>query len=300
MSGVGWGAEPWGGGPWGSNDAAALTVYSVVAIAENLVRVTFSQPVYWSGLGDFPDALQPKLWTISPIAGSVGLDGTPARAVAVASVAVPELPGIIQGTAVDLTLDRAMTPWNAAYTLTVDPRVSTADLSESVSPPLSFNFAGLFREVAQPDSAAAQPANDLAMPNTLAAAVAAGLADPAGALGTIPVDDSGDYADVSGLPSLKERVYRRLFTKPGGFLHLGNDYGVGVTDYLKKLALASTQQTLAAKIEQQVSREPEVARAVCRLTETSAGSGAWVVRLLLQLKSGQRAAFDVPLPRLAA
>jgi len=114
---MGYGSGPYGEAPWG--DGLAVSLVSVESIAENVIRLTFDGPVLATGLEVAGDALDERLYTITPVDGIVGLDGAPARPVLIAMVRLAEVADVI-GEAFDLTLDRAMSPWPCNYIVTVD------------------------------------------------------------------------------------------------------------------------------------------------------------------------------------
>lgn len=256
----GWGNEPWGGGPWGDGLPTTMQVLAAFAQAENVFRVQFSQAVYYSGILDGPDSSKPSLYTVTPVAGTVGYDGNPARALTVLTVTQPAVAGFPNGTFLDLTVDRPMTPFPAEYLVSVGT-VFSADLTQQ----LSANFStaqvlAVYAALNPPDPSAAAPMRDVANPQTLAAARRS-TADTVGystLLGTLQYASDGDYAGEQNDDSLRQRQFRRLFAKKGGFVHLPG-YGVGITAYLKRLALPSVRDQLAAECQSQFAQEPEAA-----------------------------------------
>jgi len=82
----------------------------------------------------------------------------------------------------------------------------------------------------------------------------AGLHDPP-PLGQLQVNDRGDFGLDNRIQNLRKRILRRLSTFRGGFALLP-DYGAA--QGVKNLLLPGTLQTLAAEIESQIKREPEV------------------------------------------
>ena len=293
---AGWGTGAWGSEPWGS--PTGLSLEAAVAVVENEVQLAFSEAVYFSGLLDPADASDPTKYTVTPVGGT-GLDGTAPRPVRVVSVAVVAVPGAPSGQYLALTLDRPMTPYPANYAVTVSPAVLTADMLTAIDPDgAALGFPAVFKQLVVPQQAAPLPARDLANPQTLAGALDP-LPDPFNPanLGTLNVDDSGDYAFDSGLQSLKKRVFRRLMTVPGGFLHLGDAYGIGVTTYSKKLATAATRGRLAAQCEAQIAQEPEVAKVAVRVLPSATGNGLFRLVVLARLKAtGQTVKFASDLP----
>jgi hypothetical protein len=256
----GWGNEPWGGGPWGDGLPTTMQVIGAFAQAENVFRVQFSQAVYYTGFLDAPDASKPQLYTATPVAGTVGYDGNPARALNVLTVTQPSVAGFPNGTFLDLTTDRPMTPFPAKYLVGVGT-VFSADLTQQLS--ASFSTAvvlAVYAALKPPDPSVSAPMRDVANPQTLAAARRS-TADTVGyatLLGTLQYAADGDYAGEQNDDSLRQRQYRRLFCKRGGFVHLPG-YGVGVTTYLKRLASTSARDQLAADCQSQFAQEPEAA-----------------------------------------
>lgn len=129
------GSGSWGGGSWGGGPLAAITVESVLAVRENVMRVTFNVPVYYSTILDPPDASRVEKYAVVPVAGTFGLDGTAARPVSVARVDLIGDDGEVvvggSGRRLDLVLDRPMTPHEALYDVTMTD-VFAADLGSSL------------------------------------------------------------------------------------------------------------------------------------------------------------------------
>lgn len=305
MSGLtglaGWGAGSWGGTPWGGASLGVLRLVDAVATRENVIRLQFTRPVYWSGILDIHDASIVSNYAVTAIPGSVGLDGSPARPVMVVMVVprVDDLPeGSAAGSYLDLTTDRPMTAYPALYAVSATALVSS-DLATPLTSPTLFQFYGAFKQVVVPDVSAPHPSRDIANPQTLTALVdsypntMSGSAAN-GALAVFNADDTGDYAFDSGMVALKKRIFRRLVTVPGGFAHLGNGYGVGVTLEGKKLALAATLGRIASSAEAQISKEPEVARVSVRARSRNDG----IVRLeiLVRTRAGGSAKWFADLP----
>jgi hypothetical protein len=130
-----WGAGVWGGSSYGGGPLTAITVESVLAIRENVFRVTFNVPVYYSSILDPPDAARVEKYAVTAVAGTMGLDGTPVRPVSVAHVDLIGDDGEVvlggSGRRLDLVLDRPMTPHPALYDVTMTD-VFAADLGSSV------------------------------------------------------------------------------------------------------------------------------------------------------------------------
>ena len=309
MAGIidrGWGAGPWGLEAWGSPGSLALDVLKVSAIAENVIRVYFSQALYFSTLLDAKDAADPSKYTIAPIAGTVGMDGLPTRAVTVASVAAvadTDLPqGTVSNSVLDLTTDRPMSPWPGAYELSI-ANVWTADgLLEIDASTAVFDFLGLYRVVVVPSLDTGHPLRDFGNPQTIEAQQATQTSQPSPrqiSLGTFYVQD-GDYGLDQGIASIKKRIYRRLVTAPGGFAHLGNSYGVGVPQQAKKLLQTGTLNKLSALAEQQIGQEPEVKAVRVRAAPDPANTGLVNFYVSVSLRVGRSATFVYPFSAAAA
>ena len=228
------------------------TFMSALAIRENVIRLYFTAPVYFSGLLDPGDASNPQNYVVSPVAGTTGRDGNAPRPVSGVSVAVgTELASI------DITLDRPMTPSPAQYQVASS---GLLDGATSVPVPTATGATpALYRVLVPAVATAATPSRDVANPNSLPDLVAVSpYANPTSALGTLVYDDTGDYALDDGLVSYKKRVLRRGITRKNGFAHLPG-YGVGIPTYGKKLQRAGLRSQLAQDWQTQIGLEPETA-----------------------------------------
>lgn len=114
---------------------------------------------------------------------------------------------------------------------------------------------------------------------------------PASVPGTLTIEQSGDYATVSGADLLKKLILRRLMTRPGDFFHLPK-YGIGLRE--KEPIPAGNLGKLKKEIERQILLEPEVASAIVGLTLDS--SGVLTVRVQASLRpTGEVVAFSTPI-----
>lgn len=294
----GWGSGAWGAGTWGDGTlgtGGALTVVAVSSYRENIFRIEFSGPVYWSGILDPQDSSRSTKWTITPVAGTTGLDDNPARALLVSEVRLAGVAdGVVVGSVgrfVDVVCDRAMTPHPAMYDVGV-VNVYARDLLSNVS--AVSRTPAVFKQIAYPQITHANPSRDFANPMTLEAARDS-LPDPTNplVLGAIRVDDTGDYAFDEGLTNLRKRVLRRLFTVKGGFAHLPN-YGVGMGSHGKRLAIPSLVADLAAAAEVQLSLEPDVGKAKVQPVFDPAHPGFVRFRIIVRPKTGAPQGFEVP------
>lgn len=87
------------------------------------------------------------------------------------------------------------------------------------------------------------------------------------------IEDNGDIALQSASLSLRKRIFRRVFTDPGG-LSWAPGYGVGVK--VKKLAKAGSSQALANLINEQIQEEPDVLQAGTTVSVDRTTAGTFV------------------------
>lgn len=291
----GWGSGPWGGMPWGGG-GSGIEVSSVLSVRENVIRLGFTAPVYYSGILDPADASDPSRYVVSAVDGTGGLDGNPARAVTVVEVLRPtQVDGLTAaevGRFLDIVLDRPMTPFPALYDVVVGD-VFTLDLSEAACG--TFRTAAVFKRLAPPTLETASPSRDIANPQTLSAARAS-VPDPTSpfTLGSIRVDDSGDYAFDEGIVNYRKRVIRRVVTRYGGFAHLPT-YGVGIPDQSKRLAIGAVVADLAARAEAQIGLEPDTAQVRVRLLVDRNTPGLVRYQIAARPKQGPPQAFVLPI-----
>jgi hypothetical protein len=303
---IGFGAEPWGDGPsgWGSPvPTDNLELLSAVAIRENVFQLTFSLPIYLSGLLDLPDGSIPSKYAIAAI-NTTGLDGNRVRPVTAVNVAYAQpisaggdLPnGATYGAVLDVTTDRPMSPYPCQYQITLTNLFDTT--LASALDPLNSSLAVLavWRQFVPPQVQLPTPTRDFANPQTLSA-VLDPLPNPGNPLnlGIFPVAD-GDYALDQGLVSYKKRVFRRLVTKPGGFLHLGQSYGVGIGLHGKQLAKPSTRNSLASNAESQIGQEPETEACTVNAVVDANAPGLTRFVILAKTKGGQVSKFTAAFP----
>lgn len=295
----GWGDEPWGSGPWGGGPGAGpLSIVSVQAVAENLVRVEFSVPVSFTNIKDPGDASVLTNWAVYTVNGSVGQDGQPVRPVAVADVVRPpaaDVPTATYGNFVDLILDRPMTPYPAYYSVAIVGAIFTADLVYCLEG-VSANFSAVYRALQRPTLEMEVGSRDFANAQT-GASILQSLTEQANntlSLGTYQVGADGDYAFDEGNVNLKKRVVRRIFSKKGGFSWLLN-YGVGITSYGKKLGQAATLTQVQTDIETQLLKEPDIQKVKARPNLSSLSKGLVRFGIFVKPRATQATRFDVPI-----
>lgn len=304
MSPATWG-DGFGDGGWGG-PVEPFELLTAEAVRENVIRLSFNAGVYASGLEDYWDALQvnPRLfarYAIAVVTGTTGLDGRGVRPVGIVEAYAPGVSDGLEtselGRCVDLVLDRPMSPYPAKYSLTADYLMDlslTSRLSTGgVEGPVTVIVDGLFKEV-QPVSLDAPAKNrDIHNPQTREALFDP-IPDPDNPLnlGTMVYDETGDYGFDEGITAYKKRILRRLITRKDGFVHLPG-YGVGVLQYGKKLALASTRMQLVADAEVQIRREPETAAVKVNLVPTTT-PGYHRLEIRARMKSGAAVPLSFP------
>lgn len=295
---MGWGGGGWGDSPWGGYSGGVLSLLSALAIAENAVLLTFTMPIYFSELRDPSDASQPKLFTIATDTRSVGLDGTIARPVSSAAVALADNPGMLSGAQVIITTDRPFTPFPSIYSVSCSSFIQNADQTQSiVSSGTVAQFQGTFKQIVTPTlNLPDATTSDIASPDGLISAIAANANYNSNqfVLGVPVIDASGDYATDSGLINTRKRIIRRILFNPGATVHLGNGYGVGATSYGKKLNSTSTRAKLAASTESQISQEPDVAAVSCIVQADKNNTGEFYLISLVKTRNGQSMRVTVP------
>lgn len=277
-AGGGWGAGGWGSSPWGG-PSTGLELLNALAIRENVVRIVFSTAVYFTGVLDPGDASNPSSFVVVAVPGTFGMDEQPTRPV----TAVGVRPSGLAGAQLDVTVDRPFSPAFSLYTVTA---VGIRDTSGGLITPgaATQQFVGLYRELATPSLDTSVPSRDIANPQTRSALLdPLPMTDPA-ILGTIPVDDTGDYAFDEGITNAKKRIYRRVLTTQDGFAHLKN-YGVGLANFGKRLGTVAVRQQLAAAIESQVHLEPDVSSVNAIVVPDVANPGVFRVRMLVKLST---------------
>ena len=286
--GVGWGGAPFGKSAWGGALGAVLKLTQALAVSENGIQLLFSTPVYFSGLFDIEDASNKARYSLTPVPGSVGLDGTPAKPLGVVRVSLGSHVGTYTGQVLLITTDRPMTPNPAQYVVTCNGLWSSDHTTQLDTSAASQRFNAVFKQVARPQTQTLSIRGDFANPQDLDAATNGVTPNPTlMSLGTFVVDDTGDYAVETGLVGYKKRILRRILTVPGGYLHLGQGYGAGVRRYGKQLGSATKRAQLCAAVETQVGLEPETAKASVSIAPDNGNPGLFYLVVLARTKSGK-------------
>lgn len=286
-----WGAALWGRAPWGGPGFGPT---AALAVRENVIRVAFSDVVYASDLGDAEDALRTATWALAALPLTRGLDSFAPRAVAVVGASIPtEVDGVPPadvGRYVDLALDRPLSPWPAAYTLTPAGVWNAARTIPAGAATLPVE--GMYRELSRPSVEQGAESHDLANPQTNRSAMDADVQGDA-ALGCIPVDDTGDYALDSGAEGFRKRVMRVITTAENGFAHLPG-YGGGLTQKSKQLGTVARLAAIVTNIETQVRRDPDCLSCTARTRMFPNKPGLMRLDVFAQPKHGKALRFEVP------
>lgn len=295
MSSSGYGAGGWGSSGWGGPVVSVPRLLSAIAISENVVQMTFSAPLYFSGMLDLPDASSRRRYAFAPVAGTFGQDGTPAKPIGVASVAVVQMPGLFLGQVINLTSDRPMTPSPARYTVACNGLFGTDAVTALDPAHSSATFEGVTRVLQLPQMETLAPRGDIAMPQSGEATQQGIVGVPSTiTLGSFVVAQ-GDYATQTGLVEYKERCYRRMVSVRDSFLHLaGKKFGAGLLQYGKRLGSAQVRTQLAGAIEQQVGQEPETAAVSCKTTPDPQHPGKLLLVLLAKTRFGKSVKIVTP------
>jgi hypothetical protein len=291
----GWGYASWGGSGWGSGELVPGGPFSVTgafAPAENVIRLLFTQLPYFSEIYDAYDASDVAHYTVTPVAGSSGWDGNPARPVSPVQVLV----STAQPNALDVYLDRPMSPYPSQYVLAYED-LASASLGVLL-PPGQLTVVGLYRRLQPQSEDVVLPTTDLANPQTVSAIQGSGVGaalGPAASLGVFNVDDSGDYAFDAGIQTVKKRILRRGVTDKGAFAHLPATYGVGLLSACKSLSIPSKRDAYAADYAAQIMQEPEVVSASVTAIQDPVTPSLVHFIILAKTRSGTTISLDHPM-----
>lgn len=229
-----------------------LQLVRAEAVRENVVRLSFSDAVYFSEFLDPHDASSRRRYAITPTPGSVDDDGDPTRPIFPATIDVVGAAGSV----LEVTTDRPMSSWPAKYLIAVN------QLRSSNGNPLDPAFTSqTFSAVryAEIDGAAAAvtTSGDFANPQTVSGLATGATLAQSQLLGSFPIGPDGDYATDRGLTGYKKRIIRRLISSKGGFASLPSTYGLGAMQRVKKVLRPTDATTLAADAQVQVQQDPE-------------------------------------------
>ena len=288
----GWGSLPWGAGQWGAG-ADDLGLVSVLAVRENVARLTFTTAPLFDRMLTPNDASNPKRFQFTAQASPLGNDGEPVRSVLPVRVDRPHLAGAL-GRVLDVTLDRPMSPWPAVYIVAVNQLVGA---SGGLLTPgqTSMAYQAVYRTLRAQSTSDPTPSRDIANPQTYSAQLdpLPQAGDPL-ALGVIPIDASGDYAFDQGTSQLKKRIFRRLLTPRGAFLSLPT-YGVGIPTFGKRLATEAVRQQICEDAMAQLRQEQGVAAVRVTALSDPANPAVTIFRIRVRESGSQGTTqFDIP------
>ena len=298
--GGGWGKQSWGGSGWGGAQFVSSGTFSAVyayAPAENVVRFLFTQQPYFSMLLDEYDASDASHYSVQAVASTSGWDGNAARAV----TPVQAIVSTEATNAIDVMLDRPMSPYPAQYVCSFENLASSA--MASVLTGASYTLFGVYKKLQPQLPEITLPTADFANPQTASAvqssALGSALGPSAQTLGVFQVDSSGDYAFDAGVQVIKKRIIRRGLARKGAFAHLPASYGVGLADAVKQLGRAAVRDRYAADYQAQILQEPEVVAA--KVTAIQDPALPELVHFLIEVRTrtGTSLTFDHPLNTVA-
>jgi len=262
-----------------------------LAIRENVVRITFDAQVKYTRILDPGDASDIERYSITPMAGTIGLDSELVRPVFPAAVERARV-SMAAGSVLDVTTDRMMSPHPTQYRIAVNGlRSGSGGLLDPQF--TSKVFYGLHAGIPPRRADLAHRTRDIANQQNLA-----GMLDPLPhsdslIFGTIPVDSLGDYAFDEGIDSFRKRVFRRLLTRKGSFAWMPS-YGVGVPDQIGQLARASVRGEIASDAEAQIREDPETLNVSCVFTQSPQAPSVWYLLVRVRTKTGEEIETSVP------
>jgi len=256
-------------------------------LRENCVRLEFNEAVYWTGYLDPHDASDRERYDVRPVPGT--LNGGDPQDVDSVWIEQPKFAGA-GGRFIDVWVDRYFSPYPSRYVVSCNQLTTIGGaLLDPAHTSMAFDGLLLARIVRDPPRRDLKmPAKDFANPQTREAALDP-LPDPNDPLilGTIPVDDLGDYALDDGITNLKKRCLRRIFTTKGAFRHLP-DYGIGLLSKVKTLGSPSRRAAIAADIQAQLASEPDVEKVFVRVVVDNDNPSIFRLRLRVKASFSDR------------
>jgi len=279
---VGYGVSPWGTGFYGDgySELTTETDGRAYAVGDRVVRVELLvEPLHLSttGLGD---ALNPRTWKIQDLATSKEWT----------LMAVKQVSDLVYEILTFEQLPKHFT----------ELELSSATLRDVIQvpfPTLRFLFNGCHLAATNTSDAALVAKG--VVQRDLFNAMLPPLTDDRGnsysdmVSGTLVINSAGDYAPQSGADFIRKLILRQLIASPGDFFHLPN-FGVGLR--VKEPLPVNDLRKLAAAIEEQVNRNPEVEASKASLSY-SASASALLVQVSVKLRpDGQIAQIPLVVP----
>jgi hypothetical protein len=263
-----------------------MALVSADAIRENVIRLRFDRPIYWTRYHDPHDGSFVDRYTVTADPTAIGIDGRPSRPVTVADVQL--VAG--DGSEVDVWLDRAMSPTGSWYVVTVAGLISAGSPAVPIDPLLSSAACqGVQQGLPRIGLDTMIGNRDIANP----ALPQVGIRETQ--LGRFVYDDTHDYGIDQGLVAYKKRVFRRLTSRKGSFAHIPG-YGVGIPSTSKSLPRANLTGGIAADAEDQIRQEPETKTVTVTIVQSTADPNLFVYRINATTTIGVVSDWDVPMP----
>lgn len=278
---VGYGVSPWGIGAWGDGYSEIVQGFGkAYAVGDRVVRVEMTvEPLHTSILGE-GDALNPRSWQI--------LDP-----------ATRKLWNLLSVRQVNSKTFEILTLESLPRYFT-ELELSSGELrtvDEVPFPTLSFLFNGCY--LAVNDTPETRLAANGILQKDITNAIVPSVYDSNSqaysdlSSGTLDIDSAGDYTTQFGETLVRKLILRRLIAKKGDFFHLPN-YGLGLR--VKEPLPVSDLRKLAAAIEQEINKEPEVQASKVKLSYSASAS---VLNVFIQVRlqpDGQVAQFPLVVP----
>jgi len=241
-----WGTGPWGTGPFGIT--TDLTIAYAFPISTHEVVVVLSKPPQ-DVLGILPgDVRNLESWELS--------EPSTVRIIAVAEITPYKLP--LQWVV------RSATPLPNTTAIGRVKLTGLKDAGGAINGLPDFaDFAGVTEEATATPTAKAATKGTAGRDLTNKPAPSVG--GDTSLSGTLVIR-GGDYTLTAGADLLKKLLIRRLTTTPGDLFHIPA-YGVGLR--VKEPLPAGDVVGLRARIERELSREPDVSNVVARVSQSS-------------------------------
>jgi hypothetical protein len=241
----GWGADLWGAGSFGGGVGVGfMQIRGVGVVAENRIRIEFSLPLRLNRTFVAGDAARPGVFAVEPVPGTLDPENQPPRPVRIVAVERPPITDMTTAEAqpfADLILDRPLSGFPGVYELRILASVFSQAGDEL--PTGSAYFPGL--DLLSTSPATAEDVSNVDFATTPSVDL----------LGTISVGDEGDYDLDDPIAGFKARAIRRAVVRPAGFAWAPT-YGLGLPDYVKRLARSKTLVDLAVSAEREFSKDP--------------------------------------------
>ncbi len=74
----------------------------------------------------------------------------------------------------------------------------------------------------------------------------------------VKTDSGGDIQSISGFDNIREAILRRIVTEPGTLIHRPG-YGIGLKHFQNAPMTLATQQEIAKRLQEQLTRDSRIA-----------------------------------------